>query len=159
MERTQSVAGECFEPAKRSFTLGRGSGLLFTGRRDAWTRGLEAVGCGHVMRVVARYGVFRAGVGDAPPLRLGSIYIERKYDGTPIPHYRAVVAPDAAAPGKFRGMGLRFAGCFERGQVSVEHDQVPEALRLVRDYLRRVGLAWELDGRKPGDTEPGGFEL
>lgn len=152
MERTQSVAGECFNASVRTFTIGRGRRRIYTGRRDAWKRGLEACGCGHVFKIVARYGIFRG--SSVEPQRLGSVYIERKYKGERA-HYRAVVAPDAATPAKFKAMGLRFAGELEPTQSVAEHEQVPKALRMVDDFLTRSGLRWELDGVKPGDTEPG----
>lgn len=153
MERTQSVAGECFNAPARTFKMGSGSTLLYTGRRDAWKTPLEAKGCGHTMQIVARYGVFRND-RDGEAQRIGSVYIERKIEGTR-PHYRAVVAPDATTPSKFREMGLQFAGELQRTQSVVEIEQVPAALRIVADFLTDSGLRWELDGRRPGDTEPG----
>lgn len=153
MERTQSVTGECFNPSVRTFSLGRGPTNIYTGRRDGWKKPLEACGCGHTMKIVARYGVFRDSRG-GEMVRLGSIYIERKFVG-PTPFYRAVVAPDSETSDKFREMGLRFAGKFTRSQPAAEHEQVPEALRIVNDFLTRSGLRWELDGLGPGGTWPG----
>jgi len=155
MERTHSVVGECHNPAVRTFALGRGLHRLYTGRRDSWQKPLRADGCGHSMKIVARYGVFREG-GDPSKrdTRLGSVYIERKLIGTR-PHFRAVVAPCAETRPKFAAMGLRFAGGFARNQHQVEHDQVPKALAIVEDFLTRSGLRWELNGHRPEDTEPG----
>jgi len=156
MERTQSVAGECHNPAIRTFALGRrGLHRLYTGRRDSWQKPLRAEGCGHSMNIVARYGVFREGGAlYEPDTRLGSVYIERKLIGGRA-HYRAVVAPCAQTCPKFAAMGLRFAGEFARNQNHVEHDQVPKALALIEDFLTRSGLRWELNGHRPEDTEPG----